>query len=153
MMKRYFQLLLLLTFVSCEDKNVVFEENKEISGAVWKVNQPAHFEFEVQDTLALYNFYVNMRNKENYPFSNVFVFIEMEFPNGKKSVDTVECYLADTQGKWLGSGLGDIYDNRFLYQQSKQFPLQGRYKIDIIQGMRVTDLEGICDVGFRLSKK
>jgi gliding motility-associated lipoprotein GldH len=152
-MKRYFQLLLLLTFVSCEDKNVVFEENKEISGAVWNVNQPAHFEFEVQDTLSLYNFYVNMRNKGVYPFSNVFVFIEMEFPNGKKSVDTVECYLADPKGKWLGSGLGDIYDNRFLYQQGKQFPLQGRYKIDIIQGMRVPDLEGICDVGFRLSKK
>lgn len=137
--------------VSC-DSTVIYEENRPIPAAVWKATEPAHFEFEVNDTLTLHNFYVNLRNGENYPYSNIYFFIDMEFPNGKKSIDTVECFLADNTGKWLGTGVGDIHDNRFLYQHGKQFPMAGLYKIDIRQGMRVDQLEGIFDVGFRLSR-
>jgi gliding motility-associated lipoprotein GldH len=135
---------------SCES-DVVFEENKRIDNGVWRVSDGAHFEFETSDTTQLHNFYINLRNREDYPFSNIYFFVEMEFPNGKKSVDTVECFLADAAGKWIGSGSANLYDNRFLYQQGKQFPLAGRYKIDIHHGMRVEELKGITDVGFRLS--
>lgn len=147
-------LFLLLTTVVCTscEHNIVFEENTAISGAIWKEKEPVHFEFDVKDTTTLHNFYVNLRNGENYPYSNLYVFVELEFPNGKKSVDTVECFLADKTGKWLGSGLGDIYDNRFLYQQRKQFPISGRYRLNIYQGMRTTELQGINDVGFRLTQ-
>lgn len=144
-------LFCIVIFTSC-DSTVEFEENKVIDKATWKASEPAHFEFEMKDTLTLHNFYVNLRNGENYAYSNIFFFIEMEFPNGKKSIDTVECFLADPTGKWLGKGAGDIYDNRFLYQHGKQFPIAGRYKIDIYQGMRVEELEGVYDVGFRLSR-
>lgn len=144
-------LVALLALTACDDQ-VVFEENKKIEDAVWKASQPVHFEFDMKDTVTLHNFYVNLRNGENYPYSNLYFFVEMEFPNAKKSIDTVNCYLADPAGKWLGTGLGDIYDNRFLYLQNKQFPLAGRYKIDIYQAMRVNDLPGIHDVGFRLAK-
>jgi len=153
-MNRCFFMLMcaiLLFFTSCDTK-LAFEENKAIENAVWRANAPAHFEFEMKDTLALHNFYVNLRNGENYAYSNIFLFVEMEFPNGKKSIDTVACSLADPTGKWKGTGMGDIYDNRFLYQENKQFPLAGRYKVDIFQGMRVDELEGIYDVGFRLAR-
>ncbi|MBX7050639.1 MAG: gliding motility lipoprotein GldH [Flavobacteriales bacterium] len=144
-------LILGMTLVSC-DSTVIFEENRPIQGAVWKTVEPAHFEFEISDTITLHNFYVNLRNGENYPYSNIYFFIDMEFPNGKKSIDTVECFLADKTGKWLGTGVGDIHDNRFLYQHGKQFPMAGLYKIDIRQGMRTDELQGIYDVGFRLSR-
>jgi gliding motility-associated lipoprotein GldH len=106
----------------------------------------------MKDTTTLHNFYINLRNGENYAYSNIYVFVELEFPNGKKSIDTVECILADPTGKWIGSGSGSIYDNRFLYQHGKQFPLSGRYKVNIQQGMRTDELNGINDVGFRISR-
>jgi gliding motility-associated lipoprotein GldH len=139
-----------LLLSSCES-DVIFEENKRIEQGVWKAVDGAHFEFETNDTTTLHNFYINLRNREDYPFSNIYFFVEMEFPNGKKSVDTVECSLADAGGKWIGSGSANLYDNRFLYQQAKQFPLAGRYKVDIHQGMRTEELKGITDVGFRLT--
>lgn len=142
-------LIVLLT--SC-DSSVVFEENKPIEKAVWKAEAPVLFEFETKDTTTLHNFYINMRNGENYPYSNIFFFVETEFPNGKKSVDTVECFVADNTGKWIGTGSGDIHDNRFLYQHGKQFPIAGRYRIAVKQGMRVAELEGVYDIGFRLSR-
>ncbi len=153
-MNRWFvicMLPLMMLLASC-DSTVIFEENQAIENASWKVSSPARFEFEMKDTTTLHNFYINIRNGENYAFSNIYVFVELEFPNGKKSIDTVECYLADPTGKWIGSGSGSIYDNRFLYQHAKQFPLSGRYKVSIQQGMRVEELKGIYDVGFRISR-
>lgn len=150
LMNRIFVFGLILLLCSCES-DVLYEANKRIDGGVWKVNDVAHFEFETADTSKLHNFYISLRNREDYPFSNIYFFVEMEFPNGKKSIDTVECQLADEQGKWLGNSSANLYDNRFLYQQGKQFPLAGRYKIDIRHGMRTPELQGITDVGFRLS--
>lgn len=141
---------LTILFSSCDSK-MVFDESHPISEHNWKSTDPARFEFEVKDTLALHNFYINLRNGENYPYSNLFVFVEMEFPNGKKSTDTVECVLADPLGKWYGDGSGSIYDSRILYKQDKRFPLSGRYKLNIYQGMRKEELPGIYDVGFRLA--
>lgn len=144
-------LMALLSFASC-DQNMVYEENKAVEGGVWKANDVKSFEFDITDTLQLYNFYVNVRNGEEYPFSNLYLFVEMEFPNGKKSIDTLECPLADQLGNWYGSGLGSIFDNRVLFRERKKFPLSGHYKVDIHQAMRTDALEGIYDVGFRLAK-
>lgn len=130
---------------------MVFEQSTPINGHTWHTNQPAKVEFEVSDTLAVHNFYITLRNGEEYPYSNLFVFVDMEFPNGKKSTDTVECVLADPTGKWYGEGTASIYDNRILYKNNKRFPIAGRYKVKITQGMRQEELPGIYDVGFRLA--
>lgn len=146
----FFSLLLLVSLQSC-DNNVVFEDIKPVDGGVWNVADAKSFEFDIEDTLRLYNFYVNIRNGEEYAYSNLYVFVEMEFPNGKKSIDTLECPLADAMGNWYGSGLGKIYDNRILFRERKKFPLSGKYKLEIHQAMRSENLEGIYDVGFRLA--
>ena len=140
-----------LLLISCDDK-VIFEENADIESGVWNIKDGKSFEFDIQDTNSLFNFYVNVRNGEEYAYSNLFVFVEMEFPNGKKSIDTLECPLADAYGNWYGRGLGKIFDNRILFRERKRFPLSGHYKVGIYQAMRTDDLPGIYDVGFRLAK-
>jgi gliding motility-associated lipoprotein GldH len=143
--------LLCLSFYSC-DPGVVFEENKAIDNAVWKNTENVHFQFNVTDTVSFHDFYVNVRNSEDYAYSNIYVFLEMEFPNAKRSVDTINCFLADPTGKWLGSGIGHLYDHRFKIRKRKQFPLAGRYNVTIKQGMRTPELDGIYDIGFRVAK-
>jgi gliding motility-associated lipoprotein GldH len=142
--------LVVLCLTACDSK-MVFEESRPIANHTWKVNQPVKLEFEVKDTTAFHNFYITVRNGEDYEYSNLFVFVEMEFPNGKKSVDTVECTLADPTGKWYGDGVGSIYSSRIFYKGDRRFPLSGRYKVNIHQGMREEDLKGVYDVGFRLA--
>ncbi len=145
-----FMALCALSLIACS-KRSEFEGNQRIHIEGWVAEEPIHFEFETNDTVKLHNFYIDVRNREDYAFSNIFFFVEMEFPNGKKSVDTVECALADDQGHWFGSASANIYEHEFLYQRAKQFPLGGRYKIDIRQGMRQSPLKGITDVGFKLT--
>jgi gliding motility-associated lipoprotein GldH len=144
-------ILFALVFTACDDA-MVYEENSEITEAVWSISDEKEFEFEINDTVTLHNLLINVRNGENYPYSNLFLFVELQFPNGKRAVDTLECYLADPTGAWIGTGIGDIYDSRFVYQKKKSFPLAGNYKVIIGQAMRVEELEGIYDVGFRLEK-
>jgi gliding motility-associated lipoprotein GldH len=136
---------------SCDDQ-VVFEENKAIENGNWKNTDNVHFQFNITDTVSFHDFFINVRNGEEYPYSNVYLFMEMEFPNAKRSIDTINCYLADPTGKWLGTGIGKLYDQRFRIRNRKQFPLAGRYTVTIRQGMRTPELEGIYDVGFRISK-
>ncbi len=143
--------MLACSLWACDSK-VVFEENQEIPDATWTWDHPVQFSFEVADTVTRHNFYVNMRNGNGYEYSNVFLFITLHFPNGKLSIDTVECFLADPTGQWYGSGIGNLHDHRFLFKQNKQFPLAGQYKIEINQAMREEELVDIHDVGFRLSR-
>jgi gliding motility-associated lipoprotein GldH len=143
-------LLSSLLLVGC-DQNVVFENNIMISPDGWKQDEVVQFEWDITDTISLHNFYVSIRNGEGYQYSNIFLFVSMEFPNGKMSVDTIDCPLADADGHWLGSGLGDLYDNRIIFKERKKFPMAGHYRITIQQAMRKENLEEIHDVGFRLS--
>ncbi len=146
----YIFLLSSLLQVGC-DQNVVFENNIMISPDGWKQDEVVQFEWDITDTISLHNFYVSIRNGEGYQYSNIFLFVSMEFPNGKMSVDTIDCPLADADGHWLGSGLGDLYDNRIIFKERKKFPMAGHYRITIQQAMREENLEEIHDVGFRLS--
>lgn len=153
-MNKYFGLIvivLLSVFISCSN-GLVFEQSQEIPNATWDMNNPVSFEFDIDDTVSLHNFYVTLRNRESYAFSNIFLFVSLEFPNGKLNIDTLNCPLADPEGKWYGSGLGDLYDNRIIFKERRKFPMAGHYRVSIQQAMRVDQLEGIGDVGFRLSK-
>lgn len=134
------------------DKQAVFEENKSFDNGVWSYNDPARFIFDVSDTVSRNDFFINLRNGDAYPYMNLFLFVRMDFPNGRTSIDTLECILADGAGNWLGSGLGDLYDNRFLYKSGRAFPIPGTYKIEIRQAMRVDDLPDVYDVGFRVAR-
>jgi len=128
------------------DRTVEFEEKS------WDVKSEFNTKFEVTDTVSNYNFFVTMRNTDEYPYQNIFVFLKTEFPNGKSKLDTINCPLADARGKWLGKGFGGVYDNRVLYMAQKRFPLTGSYSINIEHAMRDEELSGILDVGVRIEK-
>lgn len=153
MNKNFFFLFLVLMvgLISC-NQGLVFEKSQEIPNATWDMNAPISFEFDITDTVSLHNFYVTLRNQEAYAFSNIFLFVSLEFPNGKLNIDTLNCPLADAEGRWYGSGLGDLYDNRIIFKERRKFPMAGHYRVSIQQAMRTNQLEGIADVGFRLSK-
>lgn len=141
----------LLSLFSCSE-NVLVDTNTEFEDKSWNLNDAFVTKFDVQDTVNNYNFFVTLRNTEDYPYQNLFVFLTTTFPNGKTKLDTINCPLANMQGKWLGKGFGGVYDNRILYMARKRFPLNGAYTIKIEQAMREEDLIGVLDVGVRIEQ-
>ena len=67
------------------------------------------------------------------------------------SRDTIELILADVEGKWLGKGWGAVKENSILLSGDMRFPLKGQYEFKIQQAMRVDTLDGISDIGIRMT--
>ncbi|MGD9976476.1 MAG: gliding motility lipoprotein GldH [Bacteroidales bacterium] len=145
-------LLCASVFLSC-DRNAVFDQSVTIPHEKWNADSLAAFTVPVTDTVSAYNLYVNLRNTTDYPFQNLYLFIDIYAPNGASLRDTFECYLADDRGKWLGRGSGRVYDNRFLYRQGVKFSSGGDYRVEIQQAMRVQELKGLMNVGLRLERR
>jgi gliding motility-associated lipoprotein GldH len=93
-----FGFLVLVILASC-DNGRVYEENKELPDNVWNVDNVVKLEVDITDTAAPTNFYINVRNAEGYPYSNIYLFIKTRFPNGQESNDTLKCVLADEKGQ------------------------------------------------------
>ena len=138
-------------FQSC-DPGRVFEENQEIEKSLWNAKQPLVFLANITDTVSGHNVYLNIRNAGVYPFSNIFLFLNTTLPDGRLDRDTVEILLASPDGKWLGKGLGDIWDNQVLFKSNVRFPKAGEYRFEMIQAMRLDPLPGIMDAGIRIEK-
>lgn len=144
-------LFVAASFVSC-DGTRLYEENREVNGGVWDMKQKLAFDFEIPDTTTKYNFYFNVRNTDEYPYSNLYVFFHTSFPNGKMGNDTIEFPLADEQGRWYGKGQGDVHDCRLIFRKGVRFPLAGKYHMEIEQAMRMEQLPGVIDAGIRIER-
>ena len=70
-----------------------------------------------------------------------------------ESTDTIEFYLADHRGQWLGTGMGAWKEMPVLYRQALRFPRSGTYTYTIRHGMRTDPLRGIHDIGMRVEKR
>ena len=151
---RHIFILSLATVIilsSC-DPNLVYEKNTKIPDGIWYRDNIVHFEVVIEDTISSHNLFVNVRNTSLYPMSNLYLFIETTAPSGHFVRDTVEVILADEKGKWLGSGLGDIWDLQQLYKQNVRFAQRGKYSFEFEQAMRTEKLPFILDVGLRVEK-
>lgn len=143
--------MLAIALSSC-DSSVVFEDNIKLPDNRWAQKNIVELSTDISDTITPHNIYINVRNAGGYQFSNLFIFFTTKIPSGKMERDTIEITLADASGKWLGEGLGDIWDNRQLFKSNFRFPEKGIYTFSLEQAMRVDPLPQIMDVGVRIEK-
>lgn len=132
--------------------NTVYQQTTDIKDGKWDKNNSLKFEIPMTDTLGGYNILFNIRNNNEYPFSNLYLFVKTWSPTGVSRTDTLEYTLADEDGKWLGKGIGGIWQKEYPYRRNIRFPEPGIYRIEVIQAMRRNQLEGIIDFGVRVEK-
>jgi gliding motility-associated lipoprotein GldH len=148
--------LVLIVLISC-DKKRVFDEYKTV-GNGWNKDSIVSFDLPAVDIKKQYNLFINIRDNNDYPFNNLFLIVNMEQPDKRTIVDTLEYQMANPDGSLLGEGFTDVKDNKLIYKERMKFN-SGTYKIHIKQAVRqtgkvsgVVKLEGITDVGFRIEK-
>lgn len=151
-------LLVLVITVSC-DANRVFDDYESIPND-WDKGHKIEFKVTPPDSTNAYNLFVNLRNTEDYKYSNLFLIVELNYPNGKTLKDTLEYKMANPDGTFLGTGFTDVKENKLWYKGYEDpfiFDESGEYTVNIQHAMRqngsvdgIDKLEGITDVGFRI---
>ena len=143
-------LLVAILFSACNN-NVVYDENKEVNQQAWKTTDKLYYEVDITYTIKDYKLAINIRNTIEYPYSNIFFYMNTILPNGKVTkCDTIECYLAYPDGTWKGKGSSKIRDNRFWIAKNIKFEQKGKYTFELRQATIDSTLKGICDVGLHL---
>jgi gliding motility-associated lipoprotein GldH len=154
-MKRSAYILLFIStlFITACDQKRVFEDYQNLKDNAWHINQKPTFYLEVNDTTTEHNVYFNIRHTGLYKYSNLFVLFTIQGPKAKAETQRLEFKLAEADGKWLGSGLGDIFSNQIKVMENVKFPRKGVYSFSIEQNMRDNPLLGVEDIGVRVEKK
>ncbi len=150
--------LLFLFLVSCGGDHF-FDEFQSTKGG-WKKEDIKKFTFEQKDTVGNYDVYINIRNNNNYPYSNLFLIVKTFMPNGKATVDTMQYEMARPDGSLLGEGFSDTKTSKLLFKNAYTFKTPGVYTVEIEHAIRsagktdgVTVLDGVTDVGLRIEKR
>ena len=141
----------IVMFISC-DSSIVFEDYKSFENQNWNTDSAAFFNYVTTDTTSTKTVKIKFRHTVDYEFQNLFLFIETDV------LDTVELMLANKEGMWLGSGIGDVREFEFNYQNAKIFNKKGNYSFKIEQAMRygraerIPVLNNILAVGLSIEK-
>lgn len=150
-------LLILIIIVAC-DSNRVFDEYESVPNQ-WHKDSIVSFKINPPDSINPYNLFVNLRNTNEYKYNNLFLIVEMVFPHGKTMNDTLEYRMAEPSGELLGTGFGDIKENKLWYKEQVIFQESGPYTVNIQHAMRengkvngVVNLAGVTDIGFRIER-
>ena len=149
--QKLFIFLLFITLFACNN-GVVYKKDVKIPSSIWNMDNIIKFDTQIDDINIPYNLFLSIRHTQHYPARNLWLFITITSPEGNMQKDTFECMLADKKYKWVGKGMGDIYDAKILYHDTITFPSHGEYTFEIQQGMRMKDLPHIMEVGLIIEK-
>ncbi|MDR1763264.1 MAG: gliding motility lipoprotein GldH [Dysgonamonadaceae bacterium] len=144
-------LIIGLLLVSCSQKEIFFEF-RAFDDARWARQDTAVFLPVIADCSKTYDVTVEVRNDNNYPFQNIWLFIDRKSPSGEIRSDTITADLADVYGRWYGKGL-TLHCLKIPLKTGETFSEPGIYEYRIRQGMRENPLRGISDLGLKISGK
>lgn len=148
--------LLAITCSSCV-QSPFYQKTYTIPKNEWEYSNKQKFKFEVTDPKSLYNLYFIIRHSEAYPFANIWVWIYTKQPGDTSFSKTrLEIPLAEPGGKWLGRGMGAIWEQRMPISNDGDTVIlrkKGTWEIYIEQNMRVNPLPEVLQVGLRVERK
>jgi gliding motility-associated lipoprotein GldH len=150
-MRIIFVFLSLLLLVCCntntESSYSVFEEDS------WHADSIITLNHSVVDTITKQNLYLKIRHTTDFEYQNFFLFVGFE-----EIRDTIEVILSEKNGKWLGSGFGDVKEVEFCLAKEIIFNSKKASKVTVEQAMRygeqpvITNLKGIIALGINIKK-
>ena len=150
-MRIIFVFLSLFLLVCCntntESSYSVFEEDS------WHADSIITLNHSVVDTITKQNLYLKIRHTTDFEYQNIFLFVDFQ-----EKRDTIEVTLSEKNGKWLGSGFGDIKEVEYCFAKEVIFNSKKTSNVTFEQAMRygdqpvITNLKGIIALGINIKK-
>ena len=144
----FFSLFLLVCCnTNSESSYIVFEEDS------WHADSIITLNHSVVDTITKQNLYLKIRHTTDFEYQNIFLFVDFQ-----EKRDTIEVTLSEKNGKWLGSGFGDIKEVEYCFAKEIIFNSKKTSRVNVEQAMRygdqpvITNLKGIIALGINIKK-
>ncbi len=147
--KYLFGLIVAIVMVAC-NSDIVYDGSVRVANPTWHADSVARFEITIEDTTSDYQSGILIRNSGDYAYQNLWLFITEIAPDSTITCDTIQYFLADNYGRWLGSGIGSLYTNIYYYKEDLHYSQEGVYTYKIRQGMRDEELKGITNIGMQI---
>jgi len=145
-------IILLISAFTISCRNVVYTDSATMPGKSWELANIQLFRIPVKDTVNSNDISFTIRTGSSYPYRNIYFFVTTTSPAGNSMTDTLQYYLADEKGNWLGKGFGDIHELTLPYKTNVYFPARGTYLIQVQHGMRMKELRGVYDLGIKVRR-
>lgn len=144
-MKKVVIIVAIVALLSSCVGNTVYNTYQAVETAGWDMD--TIYRFDVPNTLSgkPCDVILEVRHKENYPYQNLWLFVET-ITQSETRRDTMEVYLADERGRWLGNSKNGLVEMPVLLEQDYNM-VGDTVVICVQQGMRAERLRGITDIG------
>jgi len=149
----------ILIFISSCETTRISEQNIDLDNSVWPVDSLVKFSFSVKHS-DVYKISMNLRNSGNYGFQNIYIgywlkdSLEQVILTNTvelKNIDNFQLFDPKT-GTPLGRGLGDIFEHRFVLEDSLKLESGKTYSMEFQHYMRDQNLKGVLSIGYRLDQ-
>ena len=144
-MKKIVLVLLTGLLLTACQSNIIYSQFVPMSSEKWHIDSVARFDYDIADAYADYRMLIYVRHTERYPYQNMWLFVD-----NNRHRDTIEFYLADDRGQWLGEKQHGFIEMPVLLEENIHFPDPGTYHIEIQHGMRDSLLRGVSDIGLEI---
>jgi gliding motility-associated lipoprotein GldH len=134
-----------------------FQKEEAIPQNAWSYKYAPTFKFDITEPAVGYVLYFVIRHTQAYPYSNIWIWVDVKQPGDstftRKRFNRV---LAEPSGKWLGRGMGEIYEQYIPLTTDEEgktmFKKKGSYEIRFEQDMRTDPLPEVMNIGLRIEK-
>jgi gliding motility-associated lipoprotein GldH len=137
----------VLFFSGC-NSGVAYNETVEFSSEGWHKDNSTVFTAEITDTTKVFDIGLTFKHNDDYPYSNLWLFLTVTGPGELNVRDTLELFLAEPDGRWLGRKRGGSLEISALYQHDVKMAQPGAYTFRVVHGMRRALLPDIESVEF-----
>ena len=131
---------LVVGFVSCQNENKK-EVYHSFNNNTWNADSIVSFDLDNIDTTSSHDLYLMVRHTTNFKFQNLFLFTNFE-----NQQDTLELFLSEKSGRWLGKGFGEIKELKIKIKENVNFKENQDQIFSVEQAMRYEDLEKIINL-------
>ncbi|MBO7502054.1 MAG: gliding motility lipoprotein GldH [Paludibacteraceae bacterium] len=142
-------ILLLLSSLIASCTGSYYMESRNINPLGWDKDSLLAYSFVVPDTVENYDILLHLRHLDNYPYQNMWLFLG---ETDSLITDTIEFYLADDRGMWLGNRGNGHISMSVLYESSIRFEQLGERHLYIRHGMRRALLPGVSDLSVEVKR-
>lgn len=139
-------LILVLVFLSCNEKKIYDELDKNFPDNRWQKEEARTFDFTIEEEARNYDVNVHFAYFSDFQVNPVPMTVIIVDPDGAEESKEINIVVKDKEGKETGECGGDFCDIREVIFKNE--PLKkGKYKLSIQQNFNDIYLPNVSGIG------